>query len=52
MMGDLGATNPTIGRYSPLSNQTLPYLTLYLKPYLGMEALLGKPRNKKNGKKR
>ena len=24
MMGDLGSTNPTIGRYSPPSNQTLP----------------------------
>ena len=32
MMGDLGSTNPTIGRYSILLPIKLYQLTLYLKP--------------------
>ena len=37
MMGDLGSTNPAIGRYSPTSNQTLP-------PYISNISLRGELR--------
>ena len=36
-MGDLGSTNPAIGRYSPTSNQTLP-------PYIQNNSLRGELR--------